>query len=50
MIKPEMMPLYIVPIALLSMGKQIWKGAKGEVLPPEMLVLKPLKDPGQPPK
>jgi hypothetical protein len=40
MIKPEMMPLYIVPIALLGIGKHLW----------ETLVSKPLKDPGQPPK
>jgi hypothetical protein len=39
MIKPGMMPLYIVPIALLGIGKHLWE-----------MVLKPLKDPGQPPK
>ncbi len=40
MIKQEMMPLYIVPIALLGIAKHLW----------ETLVSKPLKYPGQPPK
>ncbi len=35
MIKPEMMPLYIVPITMLGIGKHLW----------ETLVSKPLKDP-----
>ena len=35
MTKPEIMPLYIVPIALLRIGKHLW----------ETLVSKPLKRP-----
>jgi hypothetical protein len=45
-----MISLYIVTIALLGLGKHIWQGARGKVLPPETLASKSLKDPGQPPK
>jgi hypothetical protein len=37
MIKSDIMPLYIVPIALPGIGKHLWE-----------MVLKPLKDPRQP--
>jgi hypothetical protein len=37
MIKPEIMPLYLVPIAFMRIGKHLW----------ETLVVNPLKDLGQ---